>query len=401
MKFILFFLCLSLPLSVWGSDDHGHHDEPHHEDATGPHGGKLLVDEHIQAEFAIVHQHGQAVFRLWLTENGQPINGGNITLTYERLQAEPVTVNFHQQGAYWQSDSAIAEPHSFDLTLSVQIKGQQHRWQWGSYEGRVTIRDDMASKNGLTWAYAEPGDIAKKLKVFGRLKASPENMANVGARFPGIVQNVFVNIGDEVKKGQKLVTIESNESLQSYTVTSPIDGIVQHRMVNVGEVTSDKPLMKLLNINALWGELKVFHNQRKHIKQGQQVQLIEEDRIIVSNIHHIIPGPDDAPYLLARIWFDNSDKQHTPGDLISANIIFEKQQVAVRVQNRAIHELDGQTVVFIKEGESYEPRAVELGQQDASYTQIISGIKAGTPYALDNSYLIKADIEKSGAGHVH
>jgi len=33
--------------------------------------------------------------------------------------------------------------------------------------------------------------------------------------------------------------------------------------------------------------------------------------------------------------------------------------------------------------------------------QVLGGIDAGTQYVTDNSYIIKADIEKSGASHDH
>jgi cobalt-zinc-cadmium efflux system membrane fusion protein len=32
---------------------------------------------------------------------------------------------------------------------------------------------------------------------------------------------------------------------------------------------------------------------------------------------------------------------------------------------------------------------------------VLGGLKPGTPYVAKNSYLIKADIEKSGASHDH
>ena len=44
---------------------------------------------------------------------------------------------------------------------------------------------------------------------------------------------------------------------------------------------------------------------------------------------------------------------------------------------------------------------LELGQEGAEWTEVLSGIEAGTVYASENSYVIKADIEKSGASHDH
>ncbi|MDP2380154.1 MAG: heavy metal resistance protein CzcB, partial [Pseudohongiella sp.] len=38
---------------------------------------------------------------------------------------------------------------------------------------------------------------------------------------------------------------------------------------------------------------------------------------------------------------------------------------------------------------------------DGEFVEVLSGLSAGESYVVDNSYLIKADIEKSGAEHAH
>ena len=44
---------------------------------------------------------------------------------------------------------------------------------------------------------------------------------------------------------------------------------------------------------------------------------------------------------------------------------------------------------------------LELGRRDSSFVEVRSGLTPGTVYVTENSYLIKADIEKSGASHDH
>ncbi len=388
--------------TAWSSDNHDHHEaEEQHQYVKGSHGGKVLTKDAIEVEFAIAHDETTPHFRIWVSQQAKPVENATLQLTLKRLGEAPLQVAFHKKDYYWQGDIAADEPHSYDLELSLTLNNKSYHWDWSSYENRVEIHDDMAAKNGLTFVEAQPGIIKQKLRVFGRLQASPDNTADIKARFPGIVQSVSVNIGDQVKQGQILATIESNESLQNYDLKSPIDGMLQHRMVNVGEVTGKQSLFKLLNNTALWAELKVFHNQRKQVKQNQPVELLDDEQVILSNIHHIIPGPANEPYLLARVKFDNSDLQHTPGDLVSADIIVAKEEVSLRVENKALHQLNGKTVIFIKEGEHYEPRQVVVARSDSHYTEIIAGLNSGATYVLDNSYLIKADIEKSGAGHAH
>ena len=44
---------------------------------------------------------------------------------------------------------------------------------------------------------------------------------------------------------------------------------------------------------------------------------------------------------------------------------------------------------------------LELGTNDGEWVEVLSGIKPGTSYVSENSFLIRADIEKSGASHDH
>jgi cobalt-zinc-cadmium efflux system membrane fusion protein len=46
-------------------------------------------------------------------------------------------------------------------------------------------------------------------------------------------------------------------------------------------------------------------------------------------------------------------------------------------------------------------RPVELGKRDGTRVEILSGIKKGDQVVVEQSYLVKADIEKSGASHDH
>jgi cobalt-zinc-cadmium efflux system membrane fusion protein len=44
---------------------------------------------------------------------------------------------------------------------------------------------------------------------------------------------------------------------------------------------------------------------------------------------------------------------------------------------------------------------MELGVSDAVWVEVLGGLEAGEQYVTENSFLIKADIEKSGASHDH
>ena len=80
--------------------------------------------------------------------------------------------------------------------------------------------------------------------------------------------------------------------------------------------------------------------------------------------------------------------------------------VASQIERRLVKEESLQafrdfTVVYGKFGDQYEVRMLELGRKAEGWVEVLNGIPSGTEYVTLNSYIIKADIEKSGASHDH
>ena len=60
-----------------------------------------------------------------------------------------------------------------------------------------------------------------------------------------------------------------------------------------------------------------------------------------------------------------------------------------------------QTTVFAKVENTYEVRMLKLGRRTPEWTEVLGGLEPGEVYVSDNAFLIRADIEKSGASHDH
>ena len=67
----------------------------------------------------------------------------------------------------------------------------------------------------------------------------------------------------------------------------------------------------------------------------------------------------------------------------------------------ALQSMDGRDVVFVREGETYRARPVTLGARDARQVAVSAGLQAGEEVVVEQSYTVKADIGKAGAGHEH
>jgi cobalt-zinc-cadmium efflux system membrane fusion protein len=86
---------------------------------------------------------------------------------------------------------------------------------------------------------------------------------------------------------------------------------------------------------------------------------------------------------------------------VSAEVTVDAREVPLAVRESSLQRFRDFTVVFAKVGDTYEVRMLELGQRDGEWAEVLGGLKPGTPYVTEQSYLIRADIEKSGASHDH
>jgi membrane fusion protein, heavy metal efflux system len=58
-------------------------------------------------------------------------------------------------------------------------------------------------------------------------------------------------------------------------------------------------------------------------------------------------------------------------------------------------------VVFLIDGERYQAQPISTGRRDSERVEVLRGLANGARIVTRNSFLIKADIEKSGAAHEH
>jgi membrane fusion protein, heavy metal efflux system len=82
-------------------------------------------------------------------------------------------------------------------------------------------------------------------------------------------------------------------------------------------------------------------------------------------------------------------------------LVVNAQTVPLAVRTEAIQPFRDFQVVFANYGAEYEVRMLQLGRRGAEFTEVLSGIEPGTPYVSKGSFLVRADIEKSGAAHDH
>ena len=267
-------------------------------------------------------------------------------------------------------------------------------------ENTSRIDSDIATQVGIETTAATGQTLHQTITSYGVLSTGPEQLSHMRARFSGLITSAKASIGDTVKAGDLLAEVESDESLKKYSVRAPISGMVVQRHANTGEVTKDQVLFSIANFDMLWAEFRIYPAQRNNVFAQQAVEIISDQQTIAGKISHIIPTLD-KPYQLARVPLDNQKLRLSPGLLVEGRIVIDTFNVSLAVDKNGVQQLGGRSGVFIKEGESYRFVPLTLGRMDDHYVEVLGGLGEGQQYVNQNSYLIKADIEKSEAEHEH
>ncbi|OYX12336.1 MAG: efflux transporter periplasmic adaptor subunit [Rhizobiales bacterium 32-66-8] len=301
----------------------------------------------------------------------------------------------------------VLQDRPASVTSSQAAEGGHggHGEEEGHAEGAVELDDAKLAAAGIGLETAGPENLRQKLRLNGLIQPNQEAVVQVAPRFPGIVREIRNRLGDKVNKGDVLAVIESNQSLTTYDLKSPISGTVVDRTVALGEYVSEqKPAFIVADLSTLWVDLSVYRKDFAKVRLGDIVRIDPEDggALIQGQVIYVSPiGATDTQSALARVAIPNEGMRLRPGLFAVGTIVLAEKLVDLAVRTNALQTVDSRTVVFVRNGDAFEPRDVELGERDGEWTEVLFGLMPGDTYAAKNSFVIKAELAKGSASHEH
>ena len=201
------------------------------------------------------------------------------------------------------------------------------------------------------------------------------------------------------------IATEPRENLPRYEIRSPLEGTVVERNVTIGEaVAADERIFTVADLSAVWVEVSVYAKDLGAVHQGQAAVVVSTDLGAeatgrISFIDRLVG--EETRSATARLTLPNTGGQWRPGLFVTVRLVREETTVPLAVSADAIQSFRDWQVVFVKFGDWFEARPLELGRSDGQWVEVLSGLKAGDQYAAANSFAVKAEIGKLGATHDH
>ncbi|CZG11243.1 TPA: efflux RND transporter periplasmic adaptor subunit [Legionella pneumophila subsp. pneumophila] len=255
----------------------------------------------------------------------------------------------------------------------------------GGTKGPVHLTPEQARMLDIKVVQATHRPMAQLLGLNGQIQLLPDAQADVSIRISGSVTAIDVNLGDSVKAGQRLATVQSRlvgNPPPSVAVNAPIAGIIDARNINLGQaVEPNTVLFHISNRDKLLVIAQVYEEDLGKVKVGQEVNihaLSYPKQTFPGQVTLIEPNLDPMTRTVnLRITLDNKEGLLKPGMFVRANVILTHNKAALTVPNAALLQADNQQFVFVQNGDTYKRVNVKVGAVEDDYSEITEGLVPG------------------------
>lgn len=201
------------------------------------------------------------------------------------------------------------------------------------------------------------------------------------------------------------LTNEDESTLTHYAIRAPFDGVLTKKHLSKGEwVKEDQEIYVVADLSSVWVEIIVYAKDLDSVHLGQKVMVKADSSGLEAEGKVSYVGPlvgEDTRTAKARVVIPNTDGKWRPGLFAQVELVRHNASPPLVVRNEAIQTYQNKSVVFVQYDDQYEARPVTLGRTNDKFSEILRGLSAGERYVTRNSYVLKAEMGKTGMSHEH
>ena len=272
-------------------------------------------------------------------------------------------------------------------------------------------------------------EVVQQVVFTGNVEAEVVN--NIAPQAPRRIKEIRVDVGDRVRKGDTLVSLENSALVQSKaqmdnakieydrtdelykiggasksewdarrlqyevakatyenllentTLVAPISGIVTARNYDNGDMAGGLPVLVIEQIRPVKIMINISENLFARVRKGMKVDVNFEaygDEVFAGSISRIYPTINNATRTFAaEVTIPNNDERVRPGMFARVTLPYGKQNRVV-TPDRSVNKLmgSGDRYVYVLEADgTVRYSKVELGRRLGSEWEILSGLESG------------------------
>jgi RND family efflux transporter MFP subunit len=181
----------------------------------------------------------------------------------------------------------------------------------------------------------------------------------------------------------------ADRQLRDTEIRAPFDGIVEKRLVNLGElVKTQMPVMAIVRVDPLKVIAEIPEKMAPWIKEGQPVQLHVDaypDRTFIGKVSRISPAVNTATRAFPfEALVPNQDAVLKPGTFSRVHIESGKVDTVMTLPYSVMQYRYGVNRVYVVDGDKLAVRELKVGDRLGERIEIVSGVKAGDRVAASD-----------------
>jgi len=207
---------------------------------------------------------------------------------------------------------------------------------------------------------------------------------------------------------QKLIALGANSNkstnasaINRYEIRAPFDGMVVEKHIALGEaVKEDSSIFTISDLSTVWADIIVSAKDLNVVRVGEKVTIKATafDSTASGTVSYVgaLMG-EQTRTAKARVTLANPQMVWRPGLFINVEVVARETEVPVAVSTEAIQTINDKPTIFVRSPGGFIAQPVKTGLSDSTHTEIVAGLEPNTEYAVDGSFIIKAELSKSSA----
>lgn len=294
-------------------------------------------------------------------------------------------------------------------------------------EETTTVKEEKIQK--VTLAQVVTEDVDQLYEYTAVVQAEATN--NIAPTIAGRIEHIYVEVGDMVKKGQKLVTMDAtnlanlktqldnmevsfkridelykaggisksdwdaqkaqldvlrtnyqNTNINT-TLTSPLNGVITMRNYDSGDIYAGNPILQVQQITPVKILINVSENQYKSVKLGMSAKVkldVYEDEEFTGKVTLLYPTIDTRTHTFqVEITLANANGKIRPGMYAHVTMNYGTMQHVVIPDNCIIKQQgSGDRYVYVYKDGKVSYQKITLGRRMGNRYELLSGVEDGS-----------------------
>ena len=247
---------------------------------------------------------------------------------------------------------------------------------------KIQFYKSFANQTRTTSVAAEEVKIDSINKIYPATSViEAKKSYNVVSKTDGILNDIFFKESSFVEKGDKLFSILSTSSIGEILITAPFNGYVGITDYKIGDKLKNGDLLLSLDDMSsmkafIYLPEKILPQISKNIKYIASSKLFPEQKYfgVISNIDQRVNR--DSRTIRAYAIIDNKNKNLRPGLLLNIDIVLDEIKDTMLIPEESVLTSKDYSYVFVIDEDVAKLKKVNLGITSNGMIQILSGLKS-------------------------